>query len=66
MSKIIDVSEKDRELMVQYNIKTETRTVYYSEGYKYDNLKDAVRYAKLSIERKNASGDEPGQAHIRR
>lgn len=48
------------ELMAQFNIKKETRTVYYSEGYKYDNLKDAISYAKLSLERKRASGYREG------
>lgn len=53
-----ELSQKDKELMVHYNIKVETRTLYYSEGYKYDNLKDALSYAKLSLERKRASGKE--------
>jgi len=55
MSKSIKESQEDEELMAQFNIKKETRTVYYSEGYKYDNLKEAVSYAKLSVERKRAS-----------
>ncbi len=42
----------------QYNIKTETRTLFYSDGYKYDNLKDALNYAKLCVERKRASSNE--------
>jgi hypothetical protein len=49
-----DVSAKDQELMIQYNIKKETRTVFFTEGYKYDNLNDAIRYARLSAERKLA------------
>jgi hypothetical protein len=53
----IELSQADKDLMAQYNIKAETRTLFYSEGYKYDNLKDALSYAKLSIERKRASGD---------
>ena len=53
----IELSQADKDLMAQYNIKVETRTLFYSEGYKYDNLKDALSYSRLSIERKRASGD---------
>ena len=53
----IELSKENKELTARYNIKTETRTLFYSEGYKYDNLKDALSYAKLSIERKRASAD---------
>jgi hypothetical protein len=53
-----EVSQEDNKLMAQFNVKTETRTMFYSEGYKYDNLKDALSYGKLSVERKGASGDE--------
>jgi len=52
------VTEEDKVLMTRYNIKSETRTLFYSEGYKYDNLKDALKYAKLSVERKQGSGKE--------
>ena len=54
----IEVSQEDNKLMANFNIKTGTRTMFYSEGYKYDNLKDALSYGKLSVERKRASGDE--------
>ena len=54
----IELSQTDKDLMAQYNIKVETRTLFYSEGYKYDKLKDALNYAKLSVERKLASGNE--------
>jgi hypothetical protein len=56
--KSIALSEEDKVLMAQYNIETETRILFYSEGYKYDKLKDALNYAKLSVERKLASGNE--------
>jgi hypothetical protein len=55
MSKSTQETQKDREMMVQFNIKKETRTLFYSEGYKYDNLQDALSYAKLSLERKRAT-----------
>ena len=58
MIKTAAVTEEDKVLMTRYNIKSETRTLFYSEGYKYDNLKDALKYAKLSVERKQGSGKE--------
>ena len=56
MIKSTVVTEEDKVLMAQYDIKTETRTLFYSEGYKYDKLKDALNYAKRSVEHKRASG----------
>jgi hypothetical protein len=53
----IELSQAEKDLIAQYNIKVETRTLFYSEGYKYDNLKDALSYARLSIEKKRASGE---------
>lgn len=58
MNEKTKLSPNDREMMARYNIKVETRTLYYSEGYKYDNFKDALSYAKLSLERKRASGKD--------
>lgn len=58
MSKMAELSEEDKELMVRYNIKAETRMTFYAEGYKYDKLGDAVRYARLSAERERYSGDD--------
>lgn len=58
MIKNTELTEQDKILMDQYNIKTETRTVFHSDGYKYDNLKDALKYAKQSLEKKQAHGNE--------
>jgi hypothetical protein len=52
-----EVTEEDKALMAQYNIQSETKTLFFADGYKYDKLKDAVRYAKFSSERKEDSGD---------
>jgi hypothetical protein len=57
MNEVKDVSQEDKDLMTQHNIKMETRTVFFSKGYKYDNLRDAVRYAKLAKERERATAD---------
>lgn len=58
MSEITELSEEDRELMAKYNIRAETKTAFFAEGYKYDNLSDAVRYARLSEERERDSGEK--------
>jgi len=54
------LTDEEKALMAQYNIRTETRTLFYSEGYKYDNLKDALSYAKRSVERELAAGNSEG------
>ena len=53
-----ELSEQDRELMAQYNITTETKTVFCTQGYKYDKLKQALNYAKAVEQRAEASDDE--------
>jgi hypothetical protein len=57
MGEITELSKEDKELMVKYNIKVEKRMAFYAQGYKYDKLDDAVRYARLSAERERESGD---------
>ena len=57
MTEASELSKEDKELMIKYNINAETKTAFYAEGYKYDNLKDAIRYARLSAERERVSGD---------
>ncbi len=58
MTEAIDISTEDRELMVRYNIRSESRTVFYYEGYKYEKLKDAIRYAELVEERATAADSD--------
>jgi hypothetical protein len=58
MNKSTEVSQEDRELMAQYNIEAETRTLFYCEGYKYDKLADALNFARSSVERKRVTDDE--------
>ena len=50
-----EVTKEDEALMAQYDIKVETRTLFCAEGYKYDNLKDALRYAKQSLEKRQTA-----------
>ena len=58
MGEVAELSTEEKELMVKYNITVETRRTFYSEGYKYDKLDDAVRYASLSAEREKNTGDD--------
>lgn len=58
MIKNSEVTEEDKALMAQYDIKTETRTLFYFEGHKYDKLKDALSYARLSVEREKVPGTQ--------
>lgn len=44
-------SDEDRELMGQYGITHEKKSVYFYDGHKYERLSDAVRYARDSLAR---------------
>ncbi len=50
------MDEHERELMAQYGITAETRTVFLFEGYRYERLTDAVNYASR-IRDPQPSGD---------
>ena len=45
------LTDEDKVLMDQHNITSETRTLFYFEGHKYDKLKDALSYAKQAGEK---------------
>ena len=53
-----ELSEQDREMMAHYNITTETKTVFCTQGYKYDKSKQALNYARAVEQRAEASDDE--------
>jgi predicted N-acyltransferase len=38
--------EEEKELMNQYGITSEAKTVFHFQEHKYDRLEDAVSYAK--------------------
>ncbi len=46
------MNEVERKMVEQYGITFEQKTVYFYKGHKYDQLKDAIRYAKIDIQRK--------------
>lgn len=48
------MTEEEKELMKHYGITLEQRSVYIYKGYKYAHLKDAVNYAKIEAERRDA------------
>lgn len=41
------MSKSDDELMIEYGITCERVSVYHYKKYRYNNLQDAVNYAKL-------------------
>lgn len=41
------MSEDDKALMAQYGITSEPKLIYCYKEHRYDNLKDAVNFAKL-------------------
>ena len=41
------MNEHDESLMAKYGITTETKVLFYYEGYRYERLADAVNYARL-------------------
>ena len=43
------MTEKNKELMNIYGITTEAKVVYLYKQHKYDNLSDAVSYAKIDM-----------------
>ena len=46
------MTEEEKKLMEQYGITSQQKTVYHYNGYNYDNIKDAIRYAKIDIQHK--------------
>ena len=52
-----DMTEEEKELMKHYGITLEQRSVYIYKGYKYAHLKDAVNYAKIEAERRDAESE---------
>jgi hypothetical protein len=57
MIKNPELSAEDKALMAEHSIHSETKTVFHFEGYKYDKLKDALRFAKLVKERQLPPAD---------
>lgn len=41
------MNEKDNELAEKLGITSKQKTIYLYNGYTYDNIKDAINYAKI-------------------
>lgn len=50
------MTEDEMELMKRYDITAEQKSVYLYKGYKYEQLRDAVNYARIEDERQRAQG----------
>jgi transposase len=44
-------SEQDNALMTQYGITSREKMIYFYKQFRYENLSDAVRFAKMDGER---------------
>jgi tripartite-type tricarboxylate transporter receptor subunit TctC len=53
------MNKDDEILMAQHSITCEPKMIYSYKSFKYDNLKDAVRYAELDKKRKIANESLP-------
>jgi len=56
------MTEEEKELMESYGITVEQKSVYFYKGHTYENLKDALNYAKIDAKRTHelpASNVEP-------
>lgn len=48
------MTEEESVLLAQYGIKTESITIYLYKQHRYNNAKDAIKYARLESEREYA------------
>jgi hypothetical protein len=46
-----NITEEDRTLMGQYGITSASKMMYFYKEYRYENLSDALHYAKSVTER---------------
>jgi len=45
------MSEENKKLMTEYDITSESKLIYRYKQHRYENLKDAVNFAKIDTER---------------
>ena len=46
------MTEEEQKLVDRFGITSQQKTLYFYKGHKYDNLKDAISYAKIDTQRK--------------
>jgi len=56
VSKEDKITEEDKTLMGQYGITSASKMMYFYKEYRYENLGDALHYAKSVTERTQNSG----------
>lgn len=44
------MSDEDKKLMTQYDFTSESKMIYSYKQHRYENLKDAVNYARLDTD----------------
>ena len=52
------MSDDEQKQMLRFGITIEHKTIYHYNGYRYDNLRDALRYAEIDTNRNNESARE--------
>lgn len=45
------INEEDQTLMTKYGISQTTKTMYQYKNHQYENLSDAIKYAKIENNR---------------
>ena len=45
----------DETLMKIYGIQSSTKTIYHYQNHRYDNLRDAINFAKIDVKRHRPS-----------
>jgi hypothetical protein len=53
------MTEEEQQQMTRYGITAEEKTVYRYRNYKYENLAEALNFARIDSERKNESDAKP-------
>ena len=52
------MSDDEQTQMLRFGITIEHKTIYHYNRYRYDNLRDALRYAEIDTNRNNESARE--------
>ena len=54
----LEISEAEKQLLEQYGIVAETKTVFHYKGHTYEHLEHAIKYAKIDTARASGDGDD--------
>lgn len=53
------MNRQDNILMAKYDITSTTKAIYHYQNYHYENLADALAYAKIDTESKGLASRKP-------